>query len=74
MLKYLLLLLIAAIVWWAWQKRTTPRADAPRSETTPERMVACARCGVLMPESDSLAEGGRYYCCEAHRRAEPDSK
>lgn len=69
MLKYLLLLVIAAIVWRMWQKRSAPRAAAPRADTPPERMVPCARCGVLMPESDSLAHGGRHYCCEAHRRA-----
>lgn len=73
MLKYLLLLLLAAFVWWTWQKRAAPRADAPRAEPPPERMVACAQCGVLMPESDSLADGGEHYCCEAHRRAGADS-
>lgn len=68
MLKYLLLIVIAAVVWWVWQKRATPRAGAPRAEAAPERMVPCAHCGVLMPESDSLAEDGKHYCCEAHRR------
>lgn len=75
MLKYLLLLLIAVIVWRIWQKRPAKPVKAPRTEAPPERMVACARCGVLIPESDSLAEGGSYYCCEAHRRpSEPGSK
>lgn len=69
MLKYLLLIALAAIVWWSWQKRTRSGAELPRQEKPVERMVACAHCGVHLPESDSLAGGGRYYCCEAHRQA-----
>jgi uncharacterized protein len=75
LLKYLLLLVIAAIVWRVWQKNHASRAEAPPAERPPERMVACTRCGVLMPESDCLADRGSYYCCEAHRQAaEADSK
>jgi uncharacterized protein len=31
-------------------------------------MVACAHCGVNLPESDSVRVGERHYCSEEHRR------
>ncbi len=68
MLKYLLLLILALVVWWAWKKR----AELPPAETPPplpERMVRCAHCGVHLPESDALVDGDRHFCNEAHRRA-----
>jgi len=34
-------------------------------------MVACARCGVHLPESDALHEGKHHYCCAAHRDQGP---
>ncbi|HMM54551.1 MAG TPA: PP0621 family protein [Candidatus Desulfobacillus sp.] len=41
-----------------------PRGGPPRAE----RMVACARCGVFVPESESLAGEGGRFCSEEHRR------
>ncbi|WP_240494540.1 PP0621 family protein [Azonexus hydrophilus] len=69
MLKYLLLLILALVVWWAWKKRAElpPAAETP--PPLPERMVRCAHCGVHLPESDALADGDRHFCNEAHRRA-----
>jgi len=36
-----------------------------------ERMVACAQCGVHLPEGESLRSGEHCYCCEAHRALGP---
>jgi len=73
-LKYLLLAALAAILWWAWGKSRRPRPAAPpRREIPPEKMVACARCGVHLPESDALAANGRFYCSEDHRPSIPPS-
>lgn len=33
-----------------------------------EQMVTCAHCGVHLPESESLASDGKYFCSEEHRR------
>lgn len=71
MLKYLLLVLLIIFVLRAWQKRSSTQVDSPRREMPPERMVVCAQCGVHMPLSDSIAEGGNHYCCEVHRRTGP---
>lgn len=64
-----------------------PRAGAGNgpASTSPQPMVACAHCGVLLPEADALRPGaatagagphtgphtGPFYCSEAHRRAGP---
>lgn len=38
----------------------------------PLKMVACAHCGVHLPQSDALVDaGGRHYCGEPHRVAGP---
>ena len=41
---------------------------APAAPPTPD-LIACARCGVLLPQSDTLEADGRRFCCEEHRRA-----
>jgi len=69
MMKYLLLLALIGVIWWSWKKRNQlPREDVTENrDRAPEKMVVCARCGVHLPESDALTEGGKTYCCEAHR-------
>ena len=40
-----------------------------------EPIVPCAHCGVFVPASDAVRDGGRAYCGVAHRdasRAAPD--
>lgn len=67
-MKFLLLLALFGVLWWAWRKRAAVPPPA-RPEAPAESMVACAHCGLLLPESDSIGEGELRYCCEAHRRA-----
>lgn len=71
MMKYLLLLAFLAVVWLLWSKRQSNRgADAsPRQDVAPEKMVACAYCGVHLPESEGICVDGEVYCSEAHRLA-----
>lgn len=75
-MKYLLLFALLGVIWWVWKKRNThlpPGNPAPR-DPAPEKMVTCAHCGVHLPESDALLEGGRAYCNVAHRNAGPADK
>jgi uncharacterized protein len=75
--KLLFLLLIAAVAWAFFKKQQRPdRPAAGKSgEAQPaaavERMVACASCGVHMPESDSVLKDGKIGCRDpahcAHR-------
>ncbi|MDR2015980.1 MAG: hypothetical protein LBP99_10260 [Azoarcus sp.] len=31
-----------------------------------ERMLACAFCGVHVPESEGVRAAGKFFCCKAH--------
>ncbi len=50
-----------------------PRGRRQRGPSVPdvERMVACAQCGVNLPETESLRSGELHYCCEQHRGLGP---
>lgn len=72
MLKYLLLIAFALVVWWLW-RAAQARKSAPPAARLPERMVTCAHCGVNQPLSESLQVGERFYCCPAHREADEAS-
>jgi uncharacterized protein len=85
--KVLLVLgiLVVALAWWTLARRrqsgdrgnraagdrATRRPGADR-RGAPATMLACAHCGVHLPQSDALFDaGGRPYCGEAHRLAGP---
>lgn len=72
-MKFLFWLLLLGVLWWLWRTRRRERGPgpAPRPPAEPEMMIRCAHCGVYCPRSDSVGEGGRDYCCEAHRRLGP---
>jgi uncharacterized protein len=83
MLKWLLVLavLALALAWWTIGRRggRGGRHDAPgspsaagRQRAEPATMLACAHCGVHLPQPEALIDaGGRPYCSEAHRLAGP---
>lgn len=81
-MKYLLLILVVVAVF-AWLSISRRRGggggpgagrssgEAPRGGA-PARMLACAHCGVHLPQPDALFDaGGKPYCSEAHRLAGP---
>ncbi|MDR2209658.1 MAG: hypothetical protein LBE22_12030 [Azoarcus sp.] len=37
-------------------------------EAEAERMLACAVCGVHVPESEGVKAAGKFFCCEAHSK------
>jgi uncharacterized protein len=45
------------------------RAAGMRAAHQAERMVQCGRCGIYLPEDESIADGAVHYCCAEHRRA-----
>jgi len=70
MLKWLIFALLGYLAFTYWQRR---HLSAPESRTRrqqrDERMVACAHCGVHLPEGESLRDAAAQpYCCEEHRR------
>jgi uncharacterized protein len=61
--RILFYILIGVMIWLLWRgsRRAAARREAPES-VRGEDMVACSRCGVHMPRSDSREEGGRLVC------------
>jgi len=42
-------------------------ANADVDTAAPERMLACAVCGVHVPESEGVHTSEGFFCCEEHR-------
>ena len=73
-MKYLLVLVVVAVgyAWWRGQRTGAPPPQGKRPLPPPQDMVACAHCGVHLPQGEALTDaGGRAYCSEAHRLAGP---
>jgi uncharacterized protein len=67
------ILIIALALWCAWrlitrQRRAFTGHRAEPRDAKGELMVQCARCGLNVPKSESLAVENRYFCCAEHER------
>lgn len=76
-MKYVLLVVVVAIVLWLMFGRghrteQVRQRETKRDAAVPVTMLQCAHCGVHLPKSDALFDaGGRPYCGEPHRLAGP---
>ena len=71
MRQLLILVLVIAAVWWvrrSIERFKSRRARAPRNDGVPQRMLACAHCGLHVPEAEGVHDEMDFFCCEAHRR------
>jgi uncharacterized protein len=71
-MKYLIVLVVVVgLLWWllARPRKASVRSGKPATPTV--AFVACAHCGVHLPDSDALMDGEKAYCSEAHRLAGP---
>lgn len=73
-LLFVLLLVVAVLLWWKHRQRGARRDAAPpappappREPAGPETMVRCAECGVHLPASQALPGRGGVFCSQAHR-------
>jgi uncharacterized protein len=66
--KYLVLLaVLMAAIWWIKRQRL-PQAPTPKNATPePQPMVACAHCGLHLPQSEAVASDRAFYCSPSHR-------
>lgn len=71
-MKYLVLLIVLAVVVGVWRSRRPPASGAekaaPRAPALPQDVVACDHCGVHVPRAEALMLGQHAYCCAEHRR------
>lgn len=72
----ILVILVLVAVWWVRRQIIRIGADrAKRKQGTPpapaQQMLACAHCGVHVPEGEAICDAGLFYCSDAHRRLGP---
>lgn len=80
--KFLLLVAVAAIVWFLLRnyRRAIARQQAedesppPAAQGSGEDMVRCAHCGVHLPRSESYLSDGKLYCSDEHRLLGPGGR
>lgn len=71
LLRLILLILLGFVIfdlYKGFKRSIKGGAQPPPNDKAVEHMVTCAKCGVHLPESDSVTSGGKHYCCEEHRR------
>jgi uncharacterized protein len=79
-MKYLVVLLVVGVGLWMLLARSRIGSRKPPAkhgakgaptDAPAHPMVACAHCGLHLPETDALQGGGQRYCSEAHRALGP---
>ncbi len=66
-LAFVLLAVIAAVLWFRYKTGGGARRVQPRAAPAVEKMVACAVCGVHLPATSALQDGaGLRYCGKQH--------
>jgi len=70
-MKYLVLLVVLVIAFGVWRSRRAVPPRAAARPALPQAMVSCARCGVHIPRSEALTDGGPSYCSPEHQRQGP---
>ena len=72
-MKYLVLLVVLVVAVGIWRSRRAPDAtpSKPSQRALPQDMLACAHCGVHIPQAEALMLGKQAYCCAEHQRQGP---
>lgn len=75
MMKYVVLVLvIAAVLWWARSRARTRSVERkpPAAPPALEAIVPCAHCGVHLPRAEAVPGALGVYCSDEHCRARGD--
>jgi uncharacterized protein len=75
----ILLLIVGVAAWWIYHRISRLRSGTDASRPSPPRagkgavqdMVACAHCGVHLPQAEAVRDGELHYCGDGHRRLGP---
>lgn len=75
MSKLLFIAAVVAVVYLLLKSyRGRIAGEKPPARAEPavraEDMVRCVQCGVHLPRSEAIMSGGKFFCSEAHRRAQ----
>jgi uncharacterized protein len=68
-MKYLLLIILAVVVFWLLKRNKTKVSPPARETEKPvQAMVRCAHCGVHLPRAEAVEADSAYFCSDEHRR------
>ena len=72
-MKYLVILVVLVLVyaWLRGQRRVDKQPPRQPPLPAPQDTVACAHCGVHIPQAEALMLGSQAYCSAEHRRMGP---
>lgn len=74
-MKYLIWLLVILVAIWAFKRSRRPAKPAEDPKTpsaAPSNMVACAHCGLHLPQEEAVTGTKGLYCSTEHRAAAQD--
>lgn len=71
-IRYILLVILFWLLLSAMQRyiRGRKTKDNRAEPKRPINMVACAHCGVHLPQDEAIYKNKNYYCCKEHSRPE----
>lgn len=69
--KFLLVILVLAVIGGGWWIKHRAKLTAGRKPPRLEAMLRCAHCGLHVPRSEALMLGEHAYCSAAHRERGP---
>ena len=73
-MKLLVLLAVAAGLWWlrrlaqAGRPRRPVARMTPAAPAAPSPMLRCVVCGTQVPAQEALRDARGVYCCAEHQR------
>lgn len=73
-MKYLLVVAVVLVAFWIWRNNRLNDREAsrpptpPRTPPSPAIMLACAHCGMHLPDIEAVQGDRGVYCCHEHRR------
>ena len=69
LLRIVIILVGLWLVLLIIKRALAARQKPPPGRPTLANMIACAHCGVHIPEPEALRDGDKLYCCEDHQKA-----
>ena len=75
MVRILFWIVLAVVVYAVTRSWSRAGARRPRAGDRPsERIVACAACGLNLPQSEALARGADWFCSREHLEQTPPTQ
>lgn len=70
MVRIVIIVLVLWVIVRIARTLLQPRSGQNRPNRVEVTLTRCDHCGLHVPAAEAIHDGGRSYCCEAHRRAD----